>query len=258
MCGRYDLNVNALEIAARFAVALQNVNNAETGVPADEASNLAAWKAGWQPRYNIAPGQFNPVVVRDGSGDNLLELMRWGLVPAWSRDSKVSYSTINARAETVASKPTFRKALATQRCLVPATGYFEWMKDAGVAGASQGKQPYRIVLQNEGQETDGLFAFAGLFDVWHGPGGEKLHTYSIVTTRANDALSPIHSRMPVILPACLEEVWLDRDYNNVEKLVSLLQPYPEDKMAAYPVSKLVNSPLNDGRELIEPLVPQAA
>jgi putative SOS response-associated peptidase YedK len=258
MCGRYDLNVNALEMAARFAVALQNVNNAQGGGPSQEALNLAEVSIAWRPRYNIAPGQDNPVVVPDSSGHNQLELMRWGLVPAWSREDKVSYSTINARAETVASKPTFRKALATRRCLVPATGYFEWMPEAKGESPTQGKQPYRIVLQQEGESPSGLFAFAGLYDVWHGPEGEELHTYAIVTTRANAALSSIHARMPVILPACLEEAWLDRDYKNVEKLVSLLQPYPEERMAAYPVSRLVNSPANEGRELIEPVSRLAA
>jgi len=119
MCGRYDLNITAMELAARFKAQLLKTSPEVT-------PNLAV---GWQPRYNIAPGQHNPVVVRDAGGHNQLELMQWGLVPAWSREARVGYSTINARAETVASKPTFRKPLATQRCLVPATGYFEWMEN---------------------------------------------------------------------------------------------------------------------------------
>src|SRR5207237_3097610 len=155
------------------------------------------------------------------------------------------------------------KPLASERYLVPATGYFEWVEGAQGKQGIQGKQPYRILLRTEGEGTDGLdeadelFAFAGLYDIWQGPGGQELQTYTIVTTRANDALSPIHSRMPVILPRDVEGVWLDRDNKDIEKLVSLLQPYPDGEMTAYPVSRSVNSPLNDRRDLILPLSPLA-
>src|SRR5437762_3479147 len=125
MCGRYDLNAIALELAARFGVTLRDVSG-DSGDSAESPGPTSNLDLGWRPRYNIAPGQHNPVVVRDANGHNQLEWMRWGLVPAWSRDPKVAYSTINARAETVVSKPAFRKPMATQRCLVPATGYFEW------------------------------------------------------------------------------------------------------------------------------------
>jgi putative SOS response-associated peptidase YedK len=252
MCGRYDLNATALELAARFRLALDGVGNA--GDKGDGGAGVASnSEVGWHPRYNIAPEQDNPVVVRDAGGHNHLELMRWGLVPAWSKEAKVGYSTINARAETVASKPAFRKPLATQRCLVPATGYFEWAQSRQSA---QGKQPYRIGLRGEGTQAlerlDEIFAFAGLYDIWEGPGGRELQTYAIVTTRANDALSAIHSRMPVILPSGVEEAWLDGDYKDIENLLSLLQPYPGEGMTVYPVSRLVNSPMNDRPELIEP------
>lgn len=283
MCGRYDLDASAEELAARFGVPLR-----------DLSVNLNV-KGGWRPRYNIAPSQHNPVVVRRGhgsdesvgsngsSGENRLELMWWGLVPAWSREPKVAYSTINARAETVASKPAFRKPLSSRRCLVPATGYFEWAEvgkggqGTGRAGLSQvsqgsrvssGKQPFRIRLRSKVREVDEVervgklgdladevFAFAGLYDIWRGPGGEELKTYTIVTTRANDALIAFHSRMPVILPRDLEGVWLNGDDRDIEELVSLLQPYPEELTIAYPVSCLVSSLMNDGRELIEPLIP---
>jgi putative SOS response-associated peptidase YedK len=239
MCGRYDLNATALAIAARFGV------SARVEGDADATSNIGMV---WQPRYNIAPDQNNPVIVRDGQGHNHLEWMRWGLVPSWSREAKVAYSTINARAETVASKPTFRKSLVTQRCLVPATGYFEWMQDG-----RQRKQPYRIQVRDASQSKgDAIFAFAGLYDIWEGPGGQELQTYAIVTTRANAALSDIHLRMPVILPSEVEGAWLDGDAE-VDRLLSLLQPYPGERMSAYPVSTLVNSPMNDRQELIEPL-----
>ncbi len=243
MCGRYDLNATALELAVRFGLSVRGASDKDdksAGSPSD--LNL-----GWQPRYNIAPSQLNPVVVRNANGHNQLELMQWGLVPAWSREARVAYSTINARAETVASKPTFRKPLATQRCLVPATGYFEW------AQVNREKQPYRIGLRGESTKALGeIFAFAGLYDIWEGPGDQELQSYAIVTTRANDALSAIHSRMPVILRSGVEGEWLDGDYKDIEKLLSLLQPYPGEEMTAYPVSRLVNSPMNDGPELIEP------
>jgi putative SOS response-associated peptidase YedK len=258
MCGRYDLNAIAVELAARFGATLRGVSG-DGGKGGESPGATSYLNLGWRPRYNIAPGQHNPVVVRDASGHNQLELMQWGLVPAWSREPKVAYSTINARAETVASKPAFRKPLATQRCLIPATGYFEW------AQTSQGKQPYRIGLRSDGAQgtkapegLDEIFAFAGLYDIWEGPGGRELQSYAIVTTRANDALSAIHSRMPVILPSGVEGEWLDGDYEDIEKLLSLLQPYPGEGMTAYPVSRLVNSPMNDRPELIEPLTRLAA
>src|SRR5919201_3457482 len=140
MCGRYDLDATAEELAARFGVPLRELS---VPVVAGAPANVTNMTAGWRPRYNIAPRQHNPVVRRDGDGRNELELMQWGLVPAWSKEAKVPYSTINARAETVASKPAFRKPLSAQRCLVPATGYFEWMEGAtrgSVNQASLGKQ----------------------------------------------------------------------------------------------------------------------
>lgn len=245
MCGRYDLNITAMEIAARFRLLQQSKSG-----NSDKAGETIANLAEWQPRYNIAPGQDNPVIVRGAGGHNQLEFMRWGLVPAWSKEPRVSYSTINARAETVAAKPTFRKALATQRCLVPATGYFEW------ARVGNGKQPYRIGLPGEGDGVDGLdgiFAFAGLYDIWHGPDGEELQTYTIVTAEANDAVRDLHPRMPVILQRDVEGEWLDQEYRDIEQLLALLKPYPGEGMTAYPVSRLVNSALHEGRGLIEPM-----
>jgi putative SOS response-associated peptidase YedK len=258
MCGRYDLNATAQALAERFGVPIRELS-VPLSVPVSGGPSTSA-NARWQPRYNIAPSQYNPVIVGDQEGHNHLELMQWGLVPAWSREAKVAYSTINARAETIASKPTYRKPLSSQRCLVPATGYFEWVESRrqGTKG-TQGKQPYRIQLHNEATEgTNGIdgvkeiFAFAGLYDIWQGVGGEELHSYTIVTTQANDALRAIHSRMPVILPVDLEAAWLDPNNSNAETLVSLLQPYPQERMIAYPVSRLVNSPTNEGRELINP------
>jgi putative SOS response-associated peptidase YedK len=180
--------------------------------------------------------------------------MQWGLVPAWSKEAKVAYSTINARVETLASKPAFRKPLVSRRCLVPATGYYEWVE----APKGGGKQPYRISLRGEGDGAGGIYAFAGLYDIWQGPGGEALQTYTIVTTSANEAISAIHSRMPVILARDAEGAWLDPNNRDVEELIALLQPYPEEGMMAYPVSRLVNSPTIERRELIQPVRLMAA
>lgn len=261
MCGRYDLDATVEELTKRFGVPVREVSVTLAAGASADASGTAS--AAWNPRYNIAPRQHSPVIVGDSNGQSRLEMMQWGLVPAWSKEAKVAYSTINARAETLANKPAFRKPLSGQRCLVPATGYFEWVEDAHLAGERvPGKQPYRIQLRGEGVAgvagVDAIFAFAGLYDVWRAASGEVLQTYTIVTTRANDALSAIHARMPVILPAHLEEVWLDGNNRDAEQLISLLQPCPDERMTAYPVSRLVNHPHNEGRGLIEPLMALAA
>jgi putative SOS response-associated peptidase YedK len=150
--------------------------------------------------------------------------------------------TINARAETVAERPTYRAALRYHRCLVPAGGFYEWR------ATPQGKQPYFIHLPSES-----LFALAGLYDVWHSTDGSELRTYTIVTCEANSLMAPIHNRMPVILPRDAEAVWLDPQETRAAAVLPLLQPYPAEAMAAYPVSTAVNSPRNEGPALIAPL-----
>lgn len=248
MCGRYDLNAIGQQLAARFAATSHGMSG--DGHSVEVPSNLSV---GWQPRYNIAPGQHNPVVVKDGSGHNRLELMRWGLAPAWSKEAQVAYSTINARAETVASKPAFRKPLATQRCLVPATSYFEWTASSGAGG----KQPYRVqVISNDnrdGNHVSQIIAMAGLYDVWRGQDGEPLLTYTIITTEASPGIRVLHGRMPVILSREDEGVWVDPDMLDTERLLRLLRPYPDEKISAYRVGRGVNSPGNDRADLIRAL-----
>jgi putative SOS response-associated peptidase YedK len=235
MCGRYDLVVTGGMLAARF------------GVFSDEAGEELQ---DWQPRYNIAPSQLNPVVVTaDGQGKHLVR-MKWGLVPGWSKEPKTSFSTINARAETVTQKPAFRKLLSSRRCLVPATGYFEWAP----ASAAEGKQPYRVQVTDDGDAREGeIVAMAGLYDVWRGQGldGEALLTYTIITTEASPGLRRLHERMPVILSRENEEVWLDPGVKDAERLVGLLRPYPNEKIGAYRVGRDVNSPSNDRAQVIE-------
>jgi putative SOS response-associated peptidase YedK len=184
-------------------------------------------------RYNIAPSQSSPVILNDQP--DTLQGVQWGLIPSWAKESKIGYSMINARAETVDQKPSFRGPFKRQRCLVLADGFYEWQK------TTLGKQPFRITLKDETP-----FAFAGIWDSWDDPKRKKtLKTFSIITTSANELMESIHERMPVILPKKDEAAWLD------SKLP--LKPYAPRSMNAYPISKLVNSPANDVPAVLEPL-----
>jgi putative SOS response-associated peptidase YedK len=216
MCGRYSI-VPTENIAARFDI---------------QQAQLTLL-----PRYNVAPSQSMPVVVRN-SPNRLIE-MQWGLIPSWSKEPRVQFSTINARAETISKSPVFRGPFKSQRCLVPASGFYEWRQ------TSQGKQPYCIRLK-DGE----LFAFAGLYDIWHAGEGNELSSYTIITTTPNDLVAPIHNRMPVILHRDDEDVWLDKDADPA-RLLSLLTAYPANAMEAYPVSRAVNNPANEGAELMQ-------
>lgn len=189
------------------------------------------------PRFNVAPTQTLPVITRNSP--NRVEMMRWGLIPSWAKDASIGSKMINARAETVAEKPAFRRALRSQRCLVPATGFYEWKRDG------DSKAPHFIHLPGEP-----LFAFAGLYDVWRDPDGQVMKTYTILTTAPNALMTEIHNRMPVILRREGEDDWLDPANSEPETLLPLLRPYPAEQMAAYPVSRLVNSPANDAPDLL--------
>ncbi len=190
-----------------------------------------------QARFNVAPTQTLPVVVRNSP--DRVEMMRWGLIPSWAKDASIGSRMINARAETVAEKPAFRRLLRSQRCLVPATGFFEWKREG------DGKAPHFIHLPDEP-----LFAFAGLYDTWHDPNGQTVRSYSIITTEPNEVIAPIHNRMPLILRRDDEDGWLDPENTEPENLLPLLRPYPAHAMAAYPVSRMVNSPANDAPDLL--------
>ncbi|WP_242917400.1 SOS response-associated peptidase [Pontibacter liquoris] len=191
-------------------------------------------------RFNAAPSQALPVITNEQPDQ--VQFFSWGLQPFWAKDAKAVKRSINARAETLTEKPSFRKLLTSKRCLVPADGFFEWQV------TPQGKVPHRILLKNEE-----LFSFAGLWDEWLDRGtGEVLHTYTIITTEANEVVRPIHDRMPVILSPEAEELWLD-EHESQEELLSLLHPFQAEQMKAYPVSPLVNSPLNDVPEVLNSL-----
>jgi putative SOS response-associated peptidase YedK len=190
-------------------------------------------------RFNISPTQQVATVRPAGQGRELA-LLRWGLVPSWADDLSIGYKLINARAETVADKPSFRLALRSRRCLVLADGFFEWAKAGGK------KQPYYFRLR-EGKP----FAFAGLWERWT-KGGEPVESCTIVTTGANELVRPVHERMPVILPPESYGAWLDPEVQDRERLLPLLRPYPTEGMVAGPVSTRVNSPRNDDPGCIEP------
>ena len=218
MCGRYSL-VPTENIAARFDAQQEQLS--------------------LQPRYNVAPSQSLPVVVRN-SPNRLVE-MQWGLIPSWSKEPQAQFSTINARAETVTKSPVFRGPFKSRRCLVPASGFYEWQR------TSNGKQPFCIRLKD-----DDLFAFAGLYDIWRDADGNELYSYTVITTTPNRLVAPIHNRMPVILRRDDEDAWLD---NKTEptRLMSLLAAYPAEEMEAYPVSRALNNPANEGAELMQPV-----
>ncbi|NDJ76944.1 MAG: SOS response-associated peptidase [Chloroflexi bacterium] len=195
------------------------------------------------PRFNIAPTQNVAVIVRDvDSGRNQFMLMRWGLIPHWSKDPSIGSRMINARGETVHEKPSFRTPLKRQRCLVVADGFYEWQKqDSGP------KVPMYITLKGHA-----LFAFAGLWDRWIEPeSGDPLFTCTIITTAPNELVAPIHNRMPVILARESYDHWLNPSYTDPVQLLPLLTAYPADEMDYYPVSRKVNKPINDGPDLIE-------
>jgi putative SOS response-associated peptidase YedK len=216
MCGRYTLITDLRKVAESFGVA-----------PTLET----------QPRYNIAPTQNIVTILNDGSPH--LDLMRWGLIPAWAKDESIGSRMINARAETLTEKPSFRGLLRSRRCLVVADGFYEWRAEG------KGKTPMYITLQ-DGQP----FAFAGLWDLWKSPDGEPVQSCTIITTEPNELMASIHTRMPAILRPKAYEDWLNPQLRDEQVLTHLLKPYPAELMQARPVSKLVNNPRNEGAELL--------
>jgi putative SOS response-associated peptidase YedK len=188
------------------------------------------------PRYNIAPTERAPV-VRERDGNREATMLRWGLIPLWAKDKSIGYKTINARAETVATAPAFREAFTARRCLVPASGFYEWLK------VSDGKQPYLIGFKDRRP-----FSFAGLWESWRDhTSGERFETYTIIATAPNEVAGKIHNRMPLIIDPTDFDRWLTA----ATPPADLVRPYPADEMDAYPVSKAVNSPVKDEAGMIE-------
>jgi putative SOS response-associated peptidase YedK len=195
---------------------------------------------GARSHFNIAPGNEMPVITR--SGENHVAILRWGLIPSWTKDIRAAKPLINARAETLAEKPSFRSLLKSRRCLVPASGFYEWKKEGNR------KIPHYFRLTDEP-----LFSFAGLYDSWHNPEGVSVSTYTIVTCEANSLVAPVHDRMPVILSRENEERWLAPDPITPEDLKQILVPFLPGRMDAMPVSDLVNNPAIDDERLVRPL-----
>jgi putative SOS response-associated peptidase YedK len=195
------------------------------------------------PRYNIAPSQEVPVVFRNEER-NEVKPMRWGLVPSWAPDPSIGQRMINARAESLLEKPSFKQLVSRQRCLVPADGFYEWRREG------KHKVPVWIHLKNREP-----FAFAGLWDYWRDPAGDKeLYSFTIITTEANALLRPIHNRMPVIYDRDMSRQWLEHSFGGRSMtLTAMLQPLPSELLEADDVSKLVNSPENDTAECIQPV-----
>jgi len=194
-----------------------------------------------RPRFNVAPGQQVLALRHDDEvAGSAAALLKWGLVPSWAKDAKISSRMINARSETAAEKPAFRAAFKRRRCLVPADGFYEWKR------AGKQKQPYCIRMRD-----DRPFAFAGLWERWEHPDGAPLETCTILTCEPNEMMAGIHDRMPVILPAAAYQQWLDPGEQEAPRLKSLLRPCPTEEMRAFQVSTRVNSPANDDPACLE-------
>jgi len=216
MCGRYTLTIDIKTVAEKF------------GVPASLDTS---------PRYNIAPTQEVVSVMRNGTSH--LAWLRWGLIPSWAKDESIGSRMINARAETLTEKPSFKGLLRSKRCLIVADGFYEWKQENG------SKIPMYMTLKS-GEP----FAFAGLWDLWKSPDGEHIRSCTIITTEPNDLVAPIHNRMPAILLPGVYADWLDPDMRDEQALSHWLAPYPAEEMTARPVSRLVNDPKRDSPELI--------
>jgi putative SOS response-associated peptidase YedK len=221
MCGRFSFHQAPETVAEWFKLA---------GIPQIK------------PRYNIAPTQSVPTVLQqEETQERQFQMMRWGLIPSWSKDMKMGAKLINARSETVAEKPSFRSPFRRRRCWILADGFYEWET------TDSGKQPFYFQLQ-EGQP----FAFAGLWERWQSPEGEVIESCTILTTAANELMRRIHVRMPVILSPTSRDRWLD-PATPPEELHPLLTPYDSQAMICYPVSRMVNTPKTDSQDCVQPI-----
>ncbi|KQL35123.1 SOS response-associated peptidase [Psychrobacillus sp. FJAT-21963] len=222
MCGRYTLFTNYEQLMDRFDVA----------VAMDEEF--------YAPSFNIAPSQQVVAIIHDGKSNRMGQL-KWGLVPSWSKDEKIGYKMINARAETVDEKPSFRQAFLKRRCLIPMNSFYEWKT------TTSGKVPMLIKMK-----SDELFTVAGLWEMWKAPDGKSIYTCTLLTTEANTLMEDIHHRMPVIFKQENEKNWLD-SLQNIDELKSMLVPYDASLMEVFPVSSEVNSPKNNHIGLLNSL-----
>ena len=224
MCGRAKLEGDLNEIKVAF------------GIPPEYPT------PNYAPSWNVAPTDNLPIVRYDPkAGHRTLDLMRWGLVPYWAKDIKIGFSTINAMAETVDTKPVFREAFKRRRCLVPIEAFYEWQ----TIGPKE-KQPYALALADRG-----IMPLAGLWETWRSPAAETVRSFTIVTTTPNELCAPIHNRMPVILPPETWPGWLGEEPAEPTQLQAMLAPYPADRMTCWPVDKRVGNVKNNDPSLIE-------
>lgn len=221
MCGRFSLTTEIHKLQEQFF--LENTEDLD-----------------FQLSYNVAPGQQVLAVVK-GQHQNRAGFLHWGLVPSWAKDKKIGYKMINARAETLHEKVSFKRLLERRRCLIPADGFFEWKMVEGV------KKPVRFVMQDHQP-----FAFAGLWDRWIHE-GEEMVSCTVITTRPNELVKNVHDRMPVILKKEHQQKWIDQVEHDLSYLSSMLTPFDANLMAAYEVSDIVNSPKNNDLRCIIPI-----
>ena len=222
MCGRYTQTATPEVIAEHFHL--------------DEPPLLKL-------RYNIAPSQHVATIrLNPDAATRECIMLRWGLIPSWAKDPKIGNQCINAKAETVAEKPSFRSAFKKRRCLVIADGFYEWQFQG------KQKQPMWIGLRDRRP-----FAFAGLWEYWSPKDGEPIESCTIITTEPNALMQSIHNRMPVILSPASYDQWLDPTVQHMEPLKALLRPYSSEEFMAYPVSTLVNNPRHDAPQCLEPV-----
>lgn len=223
MCGRYSLAVETSQLAERF--------------------NCSIIDQIIERRYNVAPTQIMPVVVKQAD-QRRLQMMHWGLIPFWAKDKSMGSKLINARVETVEQKASFKHAIKERRCIVPVDGYYEWQK------TNTGKQAMRIIMP-----SNQLFGLAGLWEEWISPDGQAYLSYTILTTAPTPSLAPIHHRMPLVLNREQEDYWLHGlQSNNAKEIRSFLNKLkPAEELTAYPVSNLVNNPRSDDPRCIQPI-----
>jgi putative SOS response-associated peptidase YedK len=223
MCGRYRLSRRKQVVEEYFGAVTEEYE--------------------WTPRYNVAPNQ-SILTIRQDSREPVrtLSTLRWGLIPSWAKDTSVAFKTINARSETVATTASFREPFKSQRCLIPADGFYEWKRNGKM------KQPYCFEV-NDGE----LFAFAGLWDRWRDLQGNVTESCTILTTTPNSLLVDIHDRMPVILNPADYDLWLDPGFKDAGSLSEMLKPFDAALMKRYPVSTRVNNVLNDDPDCARPL-----
>jgi putative SOS response-associated peptidase YedK len=237
MCGRITLTSSARELAQQFELREFELGEFELG----EFALGAEQEAALGPRFNIAPSQDIATVRQNRSGARELSFERWGLVPHWADNPAIGNRMINARAESVASKPAFRDALRSRRCVVPADGFYEW------SGTGAERRPY--IFRRPDRAMIGI---AGLYERWLGEGGEVVDSCTLITTEANGVLAAFHDRMPVILSPADYDRWLDRSLQEPAEVTPLLVPCPDDWLDSGPVSTRINNPRNDDPECLIP------